>query len=173
MFWMGMWRFNSRAAIVETLVEGDKLGVTPHTIRQHCADNSTTFLSIAEEGWLLVLSWGHSGHIDGKPSDAQFKRPTGIAVDHTVNVYVADTANLTIRKIGESDIILVIGAIVAGYIFSVVQHGFGSSGTEKIEAVEDEHQESSTVGKPPLVVESLKEEPSAGSWLAVFWDTSC
>uniref|UniRef100_M8AIZ6 Uncharacterized protein n=1 Tax=Aegilops tauschii TaxID=37682 RepID=M8AIZ6_AEGTA len=60
------------------------------------------------------------------------------------------------------DIILVIGAVVAGYLFSVVQHGFGSSTSEKIEASEDGKQESSTAGKPPLVVESLKEEPSAG-----------
>jgi streptogramin lyase len=45
---------------------------------------------------------GHSGHIDGKPSDARFKRPTGVAVDDMGNVYVADTANLAIRKIGES-----------------------------------------------------------------------
>jgi hypothetical protein len=44
----------------------------------------------------------HSGHIDGKPSDARFKRPTGVAVDDMGNVYVADTANLAIQKIGES-----------------------------------------------------------------------
>jgi streptogramin lyase len=45
---------------------------------------------------------GHAGHIDGKPIDARFKRPTGVAVDDTGNVYIADTANLAIRKIGES-----------------------------------------------------------------------
>ncbi|BAF08292.1 uncharacterized protein [Oryza sativa Japonica Group] len=233
---------------VETLVEGDKLGVTPHTIRVSPVEGGellavdsahsnivriTPPLSEYSRGRLVAGSFqGHSGHIDGKPSDARFKRPTGVAVDDTGNVYVADTANLAIRKIGESgvttiaggksnipgyrdgpsedakfstdfdvvyvkkmcsllvidrgnaalrkialpqedctyqdatllssDIILVIGAVVAGYIFSVVQHGFGSSTAEKIEAPEDEHQESSTVGKPPLVVESLKEEPSAG-----------
>uniref|UniRef100_A0A0E0CIE6 NHL repeat-containing protein n=1 Tax=Oryza meridionalis TaxID=40149 RepID=A0A0E0CIE6_9ORYZ len=258
---------------VETLVEGDKLGVTPHTIRVSPVEGGellavdsahsnivriTPPLSEYSRGRLVAGSFqGHSGHIDGKPSDARFKRPTGVTVDDTGNVYVADTANLAIRKIGESgvttiaggksnipgyrdgpsedakfstdfdvvyvkkmcsllvidrgnaalrkialpqedctyqdatllssvyvpffkrkrtcldliidialliftDIILVIGAVVAGYIFSVVQHGFGSSTAEKIEAPEDEHQESSTVGKPPLVVESLKEEPSAG-----------
>ena len=31
-----------------------------------------------------------------------------------------------------TDIILVIGAVVAGYIFSVVQHGFGPSSSEKV-----------------------------------------
>ncbi|XP_062223650.1 uncharacterized protein LOC133922364 [Phragmites australis] len=233
---------------VETLVEGDKLGVTPHTIRVSPAEGGellavdsahsnivriTPPLSEYSRGRLVAGSFqGHSGHIDGKPSDARFKRPTGIAVDDMGNVYVADTANLAIRRIGESgvttiaggksnipgyrdgpsedakfstdfdvvyvkkmcsllvidrgnaalrkislpqedctypdstllssDIILVIGAVVAGYLFSVLQHGFGSSSSEKIEAPEDEQQESSTVGKPPLVVESLKEEPGAG-----------
>ena len=32
----------------------------------------------------------------------------------------------------------------------------------QVEAPENEQHESSTIGKPPLVVESLKEEPGAG-----------
>ncbi|KAK3152576.1 hypothetical protein QOZ80_2BG0160900 [Eleusine coracana subsp. coracana] len=233
---------------VETLVEGDKLGVTPHTIRVSPVEGGellavdaahsnivriTPPLSEYSRGRLVAGSFqGHSGHIDGKPSDARFKRPTGVAVDDMGNVYVADTANLAIRKIGESgvttiaggksnipgyrdgpsedakfstdfdvvyvkkmcsllvidrgnaalrkialpqedctypdstllssDIILVIGAVVAGYLFSVLQHGFGSSNSEKIEAPEDEQQGNGSIGKPPLVVESLKEEPGAG-----------
>jgi hypothetical protein len=233
---------------VETLVEGDKLGVTPHTIRVSPVEGGellavdaahsnivriTPPLSEYSRGRLVAGSFqGHSGHIDGKPSDARFKRPTGVAVDDMGNVYVADTANLAIRKIGESgvttiaggksnipgyrdgpsedakfstdfdvvyvkkmcsllvidrgnaalrkialpqedctypdstllssDIILVIGAVVAGYLFSVLQHGFGSSTSEKIEVHEDVQRESNTIGKPPLVVESLKEEPGAG-----------
>lgn len=233
---------------VETLVEGDKLGVTPHTIRVSPVEGGellavdsahsnivriTPPLSEYSRGRLVAGSFqGHSGHIDGKPSDARFKRPTGVAVDDMGNVYVADTANLAIRKIGESgvttiaggksnipgyrdgpsedakfstdfdvvyvkkmcsllvidrgnaalrkislpqedctyqdsallssDLILVIGAVVAGYIFSGFQHGFGFSGSEKVEAPENEQHESGTIGKPPLVVESLKEEPGAG-----------
>ncbi|CAL4970422.1 unnamed protein product [Urochloa decumbens] len=233
---------------VETLVEGDKLGVTPHTIRVSPVEGGellavdsahsnivriTPPLSEYSRGRLVAGSFqGYSGHIDGKPSDARFKRPTGVAVDDMGNVYVADTANLAIRKIGESgvttiaggksnipgyrdgpsedakfstdfdvvyvkkmcsllvidrgnaalrkialpqedctyqdssilssDIILVIGAVLAGYIFSGLQHGFGFSSSEKVEAPEIEQHESSTIGKPPLVVESLKEEPGAG-----------
>lgn len=45
---------------------------------------------------------GYSGHVDGKPSDARFAHPKGVAMDEMGNVYVADTANLAIRKIGES-----------------------------------------------------------------------
>lgn len=60
-------------------------------------------ISADSRGRLVAGSFqGHSGHIDGKPSDARFKRPTGVAVDDMGNVYVADTANLAIRKIGES-----------------------------------------------------------------------
>lgn len=60
-------------------------------------------ISADSRGRLVAGSFqGHSGHIDGKPSDARFKHPTGVAVDDTGNVYVADTANLAIRKIGES-----------------------------------------------------------------------
>lgn len=45
---------------------------------------------------------GYSGHVDGKPSDARFNHPKGVTIDDKGNVYVADTSNLAIRKIGES-----------------------------------------------------------------------
>lgn len=45
---------------------------------------------------------GHTGHVDGKPSDARFKDPKGVTMDDKGNIYVADTANLAIRKIGEA-----------------------------------------------------------------------
>jgi streptogramin lyase len=46
-------------------------------------------------------SQGYSGHVDGKPIDARFKLPKGVTMDDKGNVYVADTANMAIRKIGE------------------------------------------------------------------------
>lgn len=45
---------------------------------------------------------GHTGHVDGKPSDARFNHPKGVTMDDKGNVYVADTSNLAIRKIGEA-----------------------------------------------------------------------
>ena len=39
---------------------------------------------------------------DGKPSDARFHYPKGIALDDKGNVYVADTQNMAIRKIGDA-----------------------------------------------------------------------
>jgi len=45
---------------------------------------------------------GRTGHVDGKPSDARFHYPKGIALDDKGNVYVADTQNMAIRKIGDA-----------------------------------------------------------------------
>lgn len=45
---------------------------------------------------------GRTGHVDGKPSDARFNYPKGVTLDDKGNVYVADTSNLAIRKIGEA-----------------------------------------------------------------------
>lgn len=45
---------------------------------------------------------GYTGHVDGKPSDSRFNHPKGITVDDKGNVYVADTQNLAIRKIGDA-----------------------------------------------------------------------
>ncbi len=42
---------------------------------------------------------GSQGAADGTGSDARFAYPQGIAVDNSGNVYVADTANCTIRQI--------------------------------------------------------------------------
>ncbi|KAF3791187.1 hypothetical protein EJ110_NYTH14858 [Nymphaea thermarum] len=60
---------------------------------------------------------GYSGHVDGKPSDARFNHPKGLAVDSRGNVYVADTANMAIRRIGESGVTTIAGgrSNVAGY----------------------------------------------------------
>lgn len=67
------------------------------------ANGNDIKFSADSRGRLVAGSFqGHAGHIDGKPIDARFKRPTGVAVDNTGNVYIADTANLAIRKIGES-----------------------------------------------------------------------
>jgi sugar lactone lactonase YvrE len=44
---------------------------------------------------------GQSGSADGTNSDARFKNPAGIACDPAGNVYVADSSNLTIRKLAK------------------------------------------------------------------------
>ncbi|KAG0463995.1 hypothetical protein HPP92_020064 [Vanilla planifolia] len=116
---------------VETLVDGNKLGIMPYTIRVSPegelfavdSENNnvvkiTPPLSQYSRARLVAGSFqGYSGHVDGKPSDARFRHPKGVAMDEKGNVYVADTANLAIRKIGESGVTTIAGgkSIVAGY----------------------------------------------------------
>ena len=65
------------------------------------------FLSLASERWAWgqVYSWitiagnGTPGSADGTNGVAGFYQPTGVAVDSAGNIYVADRANGTIRKI--------------------------------------------------------------------------
>ncbi|KAJ4788984.1 NHL domain-containing protein [Rhynchospora pubera] len=232
---------------VETLVEGDKLGVVPHTVRvspegELLAVDSihnhivriTPPLSEYSRGRLVAgSSQGYSGHVDGKPIDARFKHPKGVTMDDKGNVYVADTANMAIRKISEggvttiaggksnvagyrdgpsedakfssdfdlvflkktcsllvidrgnaalrqislqqedcdfqensvlsSDLVLVIGAILAGYIFCLVQHYFSSLFAQKTkQEPEEEIEKTDATKEEPLVVESLTDEPIAG-----------
>ena len=62
-----------------------------HTIRKIVASTGvvTTFAGAA----------GISGNADGTGSAARFNNPSGVAVDGTGNVYVADTMNHTLRKV--------------------------------------------------------------------------
>ncbi|XP_008790030.2 uncharacterized protein LOC103707358 isoform X2 [Phoenix dactylifera] len=231
---------------VETVVDGDKLGVVPHTIRvspegELFAVDSinnkivriTPPLSQYSGARLVAGSFqGYSGHVDGKPSDARFNHPKGVTMDGKGNVYVADTSNLAVRKIGEggvttiaggksnvagyrdgpsedakfstdfdvvyvgktcsllvvdrgnaalrqislqqedcdyqyssispSDIAMVIGAVLAGYVSCLLQHGFGPIFQKKQASNQCEQQDSSIAEKPALIVESLKEDPVAG-----------
>ncbi|XP_060188212.1 uncharacterized protein LOC132617260 isoform X1 [Lycium barbarum] len=117
--------------LVETVVEGNELGVVPYKIRVSQdgelfavdAINSkivriTPPLSQYSRARLVAGSFqGHTGHVDGKPIDARFKNPKGATMDDKGNIYVADTANLAIRKIGEAGVTTIAGgkSNVPGY----------------------------------------------------------
>ena len=60
-----------------------------------------TIRKITSTGILTTLagSSGTSGSSDGTGTSARFYRPSGLAVDGSGNVYVADTGNHTIRRI--------------------------------------------------------------------------
>ena len=47
----------------------------------------------------LIVGGVRSGYIDGKPQDARFSGPRGIAIDASGNLFVADNGNNCIRKI--------------------------------------------------------------------------
>ncbi|KAL3821265.1 hypothetical protein ACJIZ3_007170 [Penstemon smallii] len=117
--------------LVETVLEGNELGVVPYSIRVSQdgelfavdAVNSnivkiTPPLSQYSRARLVAGSFqGRTGHVDGKPSDARFNHPKGVTMDDKGNVYVADTSNLAIRKIGEAGVTTIAGgkSNVAGY----------------------------------------------------------
>ncbi|KAF8025855.1 hypothetical protein BT93_F2631 [Corymbia citriodora subsp. variegata] len=117
--------------LVETVVQGNAIGMVPYKIRVsddgelYAVDeiNSnivkiTPPLSQYSRARLVAGSFqGYTGHVDGKPSDARFNHPKGVTMDDKGNVYVADTLNLAIRRIGDSGVTTIAGgkSNVAGY----------------------------------------------------------
>uniref|UniRef100_A0A7C9CWJ3 Peptidylamidoglycolate lyase n=1 Tax=Opuntia streptacantha TaxID=393608 RepID=A0A7C9CWJ3_OPUST len=109
--------------LMETVVEGNALGVIPYSIRVSQdgelfavdAENSnivriTPPLSQYSRARLVAGSFlGKIGHVDGKPNDARFNHPKGVAIDDRGNVYVADTDNIAIRKIGDGGVTTIAG----------------------------------------------------------------
>jgi uncharacterized delta-60 repeat protein len=74
----------------------------------YVADQSNhTIRKISSAGVVTTLagSAGQSGSTDGTGSAARFFNPTGVAVDSSGNVYVADQNNQTIRKISSAGVV--------------------------------------------------------------------
>jgi sugar lactone lactonase YvrE len=65
----------------------------------------------------IAGSPGVAGFSDGNGSDARFNYPSGIAVDGSGNIYVADTTNNLIRKITNAGVVSTLAGLqnVAGY----------------------------------------------------------
>ena len=74
----------------------------------YVADSSNhTIRKITPAGVVTTLAGtaGSWGSADGTGADARFYYPEGVAVDGDGNVYVADTSNLTIRKITPAGVV--------------------------------------------------------------------
>jgi len=85
-----------------------------HTVRQIRAVGTDWVVSTVA-GLALV-----AGHDDGTNSDARFYLPSGIAVDRSNHLYVADTSNFTIREIVQAGTNWVVSTIAG----SVTNYGF-------------------------------------------------
>jgi len=83
----------------------------------YVADMSNdTIRKIAPDGKVTTLAGqaGQSGNADGPAASAQFDNPFAVAVDNDGNVFVADSANDTIRKITEAGQVATVAGL-SGY----------------------------------------------------------
>lgn len=108
---------------VETVFDGSKLGIEPHTVEILPSGdllildsaNSNLYrisssLSLYSRPKLVTGSAeGNPGHVDGRLKEARMNHPKGLTIDDRGNIYIADTDNMAIRKISDAGITTIAG----------------------------------------------------------------
>ncbi|HSE21629.1 MAG TPA: NHL repeat-containing protein [Pyrinomonadaceae bacterium] len=69
------------------------------------AGESNRVRKISPEGVVSTFAGSAEGYADGSGSNAKFNTPSGIAIDSSSNLYVADTGNNRIRKISPAGLV--------------------------------------------------------------------
>lgn len=81
------------------------------------AGDSNRIRKIAPDGVVSTLAGGAEGFADGAGAAASFNTPSGIALDASGNIYVADTGNNRIRKVTPQGVVSTLaGDGTPGYV---------------------------------------------------------
>jgi sugar lactone lactonase YvrE len=118
-------RFNSPRAVA--VDNSPCTNFSPTRGALYVADGGNHTVRMLKNGVVTTLAGlaGTSGSSDGTGSDARFNEPSGIAVDNSTGVvYVADSANHTIRKIEPGGIVTTIAGLAGT---SGIADGAGST----------------------------------------------
>jgi sugar lactone lactonase YvrE len=93
---------------------------------------NNTIRKVTPAGVVTTLAGqaGSIGSADGVGSDARFNQPSGVAVDSTGNVYVADTYNNEIRKVTPAGVVTTLAGL-AQFDLNGNPVGGGADGTGK------------------------------------------